>query len=70
MKEIDPFNSDGSALQLHHLAHNKRVMEDFEKKMPESYPFVIAKRRKGIHNSMNPHGISIKRQGRNRKENL
>lgn len=32
MKEIDPFNSDGSALQLHHLAHNKRVMEDFEKK--------------------------------------
>lgn len=31
MKEIDPFNSSGSALQLHHLEHNKKIMENFEK---------------------------------------
>ncbi|MCC6372423.1 MAG: RNA polymerase sigma factor [Bacteroidia bacterium] len=29
MKEIDPFNSNGSALQLHHLEHNKKIMENF-----------------------------------------
>ena len=29
MKEIDPFDSNGSALQLHHLEHNKKVMENF-----------------------------------------
>lgn len=32
MKEIDPFNAQGSALQLHHLAHNRRIMENFGKK--------------------------------------
>jgi RNA polymerase sigma-70 factor (ECF subfamily) len=32
MREIDPFTSNGAVLQLHHLAHNKRVMENFEEK--------------------------------------
>lgn len=32
MKGIDPFNSNGSALQLHHLEHNRKVMENFEQK--------------------------------------
>ncbi len=32
MKEIDPFSSNGSALQLHHLEYNKKIMENFEKK--------------------------------------
>ncbi|MBK7428207.1 MAG: RNA polymerase sigma factor [Saprospiraceae bacterium] len=30
MKEIDPFNSNGSNLQLFHLEHNKKIMENFE----------------------------------------
>lgn len=30
MKEIDPFTSGGSDLQLHHLEHNKRIMEDYD----------------------------------------
>ncbi len=29
MKEIDPYHSKGSDLQLHHLEHNKKIMEDF-----------------------------------------
>jgi len=29
LKEIDPFTSKGSDLQLFHLEHNKRVMENF-----------------------------------------
>jgi RNA polymerase sigma-70 factor (ECF subfamily) len=29
MKEIDPFNSKGAALQLHHLAYNRKIMENF-----------------------------------------
>ena len=32
MKEIDPFLSNGSALQLHHLEHNKKIMENFSEK--------------------------------------
>ncbi len=32
MREIDPFTSNGAVLQLHHLAHNKLVMENFEEK--------------------------------------
>lgn len=28
MKEIDPFNSVGSDLQLHHLEHNTKIMEN------------------------------------------
>lgn len=35
MKEIDPFNSNGSALQLHHLEHNRGVMENITKKDEE-----------------------------------
>lgn len=27
MKDLDPFNSNGSDLQLHHLEHNKKIME-------------------------------------------
>lgn len=33
MKEIDPFTSSGAALHLHHLEHNKKIMENFEKKV-------------------------------------
>lgn len=29
MKEIDPFLSSGAALQLHHLQHNTKIMEDY-----------------------------------------
>ncbi len=29
MKDIDPFQSNGSDLQLHHLEHNKKIMEHF-----------------------------------------
>ena len=32
MKEIDPFNSNGSTLQLHHLEHNRHVMENISEK--------------------------------------
>ena len=32
MKEIDPFNSRGSALQLHHIQHNRKIMENFSEK--------------------------------------
>ena len=35
MKEIDPFNSNGSALQLHHLEHNRDVMENSTEKNEE-----------------------------------
>jgi RNA polymerase sigma-70 factor (ECF subfamily) len=31
MKEIDPFNSTGSALQLRHLAYNRKIMEGLPK---------------------------------------
>lgn len=33
MREIDPFNSNGSDLQLHHIHHNRVVMENF----PENF---------------------------------
>jgi len=32
MKEIDPFNSNGSDLQLHHIQHNRDVMENYFEK--------------------------------------
>ena len=32
MSEIDPFQSKGSDLQLHHLEHNRKVMENIFKK--------------------------------------
>lgn len=32
MKEIDPFNSKGSALQLHHIQHNRKIMENIPEK--------------------------------------
>jgi RNA polymerase sigma-70 factor, ECF subfamily len=35
MKEIDPFNSTGSALQLHHLQHNRGIMENYPEKKEE-----------------------------------
>ena len=35
MKEIDPFNSNGAALQLHHLEHNRNVMENISQKIEE-----------------------------------
>lgn len=31
MKEIDPFQSNGSDLQLHHLEHNRKIMEKYSK---------------------------------------
>ncbi len=35
MKEIDPFKSKGSDLQLHHLDHNRKIMENFSDKSEE-----------------------------------
>lgn len=35
MKEIDPFNSKGSDLQLHHIQHNRDVMENYSEKNDE-----------------------------------
>jgi len=35
MKEIDPFNSNGSDLQLHHLQSNRKVMENYPEKEQE-----------------------------------
>ncbi len=35
MKEIDPFNSKGSDLQLHHIQHNRDIMEKYFKKNDE-----------------------------------
>lgn len=32
MKEIDPFQSRGAALQLHHIQHNRKIMENFSEK--------------------------------------
>ena len=32
MKEIDPFNSKGTDLQLHHIQHNRDVMENYSEK--------------------------------------
>jgi RNA polymerase sigma-70 factor (ECF subfamily) len=35
LKEIDPFKSKASELQLHHLEHNRQVMEKYSKKEPD-----------------------------------
>jgi RNA polymerase sigma-70 factor (ECF subfamily) len=35
MKEIDPFNSKGSDMQLHHIQHNRDVMENYSEKNEE-----------------------------------
>jgi RNA polymerase sigma-70 factor (ECF subfamily) len=32
MKEIDPFSSNGSDLQLYHLEHNRKIMEEYPEK--------------------------------------
>ncbi|GJM28275.1 MAG: hypothetical protein DHS20C17_09100 [Cyclobacteriaceae bacterium] len=34
LKEIDPFNSKAHELQLHHLEHNRKVMEKYLKENP------------------------------------
>jgi RNA polymerase sigma-70 factor (ECF subfamily) len=34
LKEIDPFKSNAAELQLHHLEHNRRVMENYSEKNP------------------------------------
>jgi RNA polymerase sigma-70 factor (ECF subfamily) len=34
MQEIDPFESPAAELQLHHLTHNRKVMENYLKKNP------------------------------------
>jgi RNA polymerase sigma-70 factor (ECF subfamily) len=34
MKEIDPFSSGGSDLQLNHLAYNRKIMENYPEKTP------------------------------------
>lgn len=36
VKSLDPFESDAAELQLHHLKHNKQVMDDFLKDAPGS----------------------------------
>jgi RNA polymerase sigma-70 factor (ECF subfamily) len=35
MREIDPFSSNGSDLQLHHLAYNRKIMENYSEKSEE-----------------------------------
>ncbi len=35
LKDTDPFESKASALQLHHLEHNRQVMEDYFAKIAE-----------------------------------
>jgi RNA polymerase sigma-70 factor, ECF subfamily len=35
MKEIDPFSSNGSDLQLYHLEHNRKIMENYPEKNEE-----------------------------------
>jgi RNA polymerase sigma-70 factor (ECF subfamily) len=35
LSEIDPFNSQGATLQLHHLAFNRTVMENYREKVEE-----------------------------------
>ena len=35
MKEIDPFNSKGAALQLHHIQHNRDIMENYSEKVDD-----------------------------------
>jgi RNA polymerase sigma-70 factor, ECF subfamily len=35
MKEIDPFSSNGSDLQLYHLDHNRKIMENYPEKNEE-----------------------------------
>jgi RNA polymerase sigma-70 factor (ECF subfamily) len=35
MREIDPFESKGADLQIHHLEHNRKVMENIFKKDEE-----------------------------------
>lgn len=32
MKDIDPFNSNGSDLQLHHIQHNRDIMDNYSEK--------------------------------------
>jgi RNA polymerase sigma-70 factor (ECF subfamily) len=32
LRELDPFNSKGKDLQLHHLEHNRKIMESFSEK--------------------------------------
>ena len=32
IRDIDPFSSNGSALQLHHLAYNRKIMENYPEK--------------------------------------
>jgi RNA polymerase sigma-70 factor, ECF subfamily len=35
IREIDPFSSNGSALQLHHLEYNRKIMENYSDKKEE-----------------------------------
>ncbi|MFN3939530.1 MAG: hypothetical protein ACK4IY_03015, partial [Chitinophagales bacterium] len=35
LKEIDPFTSKASELQLYHLEHNRQVMEKYLDKIPD-----------------------------------
>lgn len=35
MKEIDPFSSKGSDFQLHHLEHNRKIMENYSERNEE-----------------------------------
>ena len=34
LKELDPFTSNAAELQLHHLEHNRQVMEKYMAKNP------------------------------------
>ena len=35
LRQIDPFTSQASELQLHHLEHNRQVMENYSEKNAE-----------------------------------
>lgn len=35
MKEIDPFSSTGADLQLHHIQHNREIMEHYSEKITQ-----------------------------------
>jgi len=41
---IDPFKSNAAELQLHHLEHNRKVMEKYLEKIRIAYRFVLPKR--------------------------
>jgi hypothetical protein len=53
LRELDPFESGAAELQLHHLEHNRQVMEEYlEEEGQATYHFLARDRlkRKGAEN--------------------